>query len=226
MATPEDDHGETKRVFLVDDHPLVREWLTSLINQQGDLIVCGGADDPAEALRQIAGSRPHVAVVDLSLRTGSGLELIKQLTVSYPRLAVVVLSMHDESLYGERALRAGASGYVCKREPPKKVITAIRRVLDGHLHVGERFAELIAKRLVRGRRATPDSPLGHLSDRELEIFELLGQGLGTRQIAESLCVSIKTVQSYCARIKDKLLLKNAAELLHEAIRWYHETHSR
>ena len=226
MTTHEEGSPVAKnRVFLVDDHPLVREWLTSLINQQPDLIVCGEADDPPEALRGIAAARPDVAVVDISLKSGSGLELIKQMKSSHPNVAVVVLSMHDESLYGERALRAGASGYVVKRDTPKKVVAAIRRVLDGQLYVSERFAALMAQRFIKGRQPLSGSPVEQLSDRELEIFDLLGQGTGTRQIAEKLRVSIKTVQAYCARIKDKLHVQNATELLREAIRWQHEKHS-
>jgi len=226
VTTHEDGSPVAKnRVFLVDDHPLVREWLTSLINQQPDLIVCGEADDPPEALRGIAAALPDVAVVDISLKSGSGLELIKQMKSSHPNVAVVVLSMHDESLYAERALRAGASGYVVKRDTPKKVVAAIRRVLDGQLYVSERFAALMAQRFIKGRQPLPGSPVEQLSDRELEIFDLLGQGTGTRQIAEKLRVSIKTVQAYCARIKDKLHVQNATELLREAIRWQHEKHS-
>lgn len=213
------------RVFLVDDHPLVREWLGNLINQQPDLMVCGEADDVPEALRAIAASRPDIAVVDLSLRTGSGLELIKQLKISHSRIAVVVLSMHDESLYAERAMRAGASGYIVKRETPKKVITAIRQVLNGQLYVSERMSARIAERFVKGRPAVSESPVAELSDRELEIFERLGQGHGTRQIADDLGVSIKTVQAYCARIKEKLQLHSAIELLREAIRWQQEKHA-
>ena len=164
-------------------------------------------------------------MVDISLKSGSGLELIKQMKASHPDVAIVVLSMHDESLYAERALRSGASGYVVKRETPKKVIAAIRRVLDGQLYVSERFAALMTARSLKGRAAVAESPVEGLSDRELEIFELLGQGTGTRQIAEMLRVSIKTVQAYCARIKEKLHLHNATELLREAIRWQHEKHS-
>ena len=226
MSALEDASSAPKsRVFLVDDHPLVREWLTSLINQQHDLIVCGEADDPPEALRRIAAARPDAAIVDISLKAGSGLELIKQMKASHPNVAVVVLSMHDESLYAERALRAGASGYVVKRDTPKKVVAAIRRVLDGQLYLSERFAALMAERFVKGRQPISESPVEELSDRELEIFDLLGQGIGTRQIAEKLRVSIKTVQAYCARIKEKLHLQNATELLREAIRWQYEKDS-
>jgi len=224
ISGPKRRSARKSRVFLVDDHPLVREWLTNLIHQQGDLIVCGEADDPLEALNGIAASRPDVAVIDITLKSGSGLELIKQVKSSHPDVAVVVLSMHDESLYAERALRAGASGYVVKRETPRKIIAAIRRVLDGQLYVSEGFASLMAARFIKGGGADSESPVSRLSDRELEIFELLGQGTDTRHIADHLRVSIKTVQAYCERLKKKLNLQNATGLLCEAIRWQYKTH--
>ena len=223
ISGPKRKSARKSRVFLVDDHPLVREWLTNLVHQQGDLIVCGEADDPLEALNGIAASRPDVAVIDITLKSGSGLELIKQMRSTHPDVAVVVLSMHDESLYAERALRAGASGYVVKRETPRKIIAAIRRVLDGQLYVSEGFASLMAARFIKGGGADSESPVARLSDRELEIFELLGQGTDTRQIADHLRVSIKTVQAYCERMKKKLNLRNATELLCEAIRWQYKT---
>lgn len=208
-----------KRVFLVDDHPLVREWLTNLINQQIDLTVCGESETAPQALQAIAVAKPDVAVVDLSLKDSSGIELIKSLRESQPGVAVLVLSMHDESQYAERALRAGARGYVMKRETTRKVIEAIRRILEGRIYVSEKVAESMAGQVAH-RKSSPDrSPVEQLSDRELEVFEMLGQGQGTRQIAESLRVSVKTVQAYCARIKDKLNLNSATELLREAIRW-------
>jgi DNA-binding NarL/FixJ family response regulator len=208
-----------KRVFLVDDHPLVREWLTNLINQQMDLTVCGESETAPQALQAIAAAKPDIAVVDLSLKDSSGIELIKSLKESHPDVAVLVLSMHDESQYAERALRAGAKGYVMKRETTRKVIEAIRRILEGRIYVSEKVAESMAGHVAQ-RKSSPDrSPVEQLSDRELEVFEMLGQGQGTRQIAESLRVSVKTVQAYCARIKEKLTLSSATELLREAIRW-------
>jgi DNA-binding NarL/FixJ family response regulator len=200
-----------RRVFLVDDHPLVREWLVTLINQQPDLTVCGEADDAPHALE----------AVDLSLSSGSGLDLLKDLRIHSPEVAAIVLSMHDESLYAERALRAGARGYVMKRETTKKILAAIRRVLQGDVYISEDVAAAIAEKLVGARARTTDnrSPVATLSDRELEVFRLLGQGRGTPQIAESLGLSLKTVQAYCARIKDKLGLSNATELLREALRY-------
>jgi DNA-binding NarL/FixJ family response regulator len=207
------------KILLVDDHPLVREWLTNLINQQPDMVVCGEAESASHALVVIASAQPDLVVVDLSLKDGSGIDLIKDLKELHPGLLVLVLSMHDESLYAERALRAGARGYVMKREVTKNIITAIRQVLAGQLHVSERMAARIANKYAGAPPVTAESPVTLLSDRELEVFQLLGQGCETKQIAETLHLSMKTVQAYCARIKDKLKLTNATELLREAIRW-------
>lgn len=208
------------KVFLVDDHPLVREWLTNLIHQQADLVVCGEAETPAQALDAIARKKPDVAIVDISLKGGSGIELIKNIRMLRPPIPVIVLSMHEEDLYAERALRAGARGYIMKRETAKKVIMAIRQVLDGNLYLSERVKTLLAERFAEGGTATDNPSVDQLSDRELEVFQLLGQGCETRQIAETLHVSMKTVQAFCARIKEKLKLANATELLREAIRWH------
>jgi DNA-binding NarL/FixJ family response regulator len=205
--------------MLVDDHPLVREWLSNLIHQQSDLIVCGEAETAPTALHAIAVTKPDVAIVDISLKDSSGIELIKSIKASHPRVAVIVLSMHDERLYAERALRAGARGYIMKRETTKKVIAAIRRVLEGRLYVSEKLASIFAEKFVDGHAPPARSPIEQLSDRELEVFQMLGEGQETRQIAESLHVSMKTIQVYCARIKEKLKLANATELLREAIRW-------
>jgi DNA-binding NarL/FixJ family response regulator len=220
-SSPEGKAGKS-RVFLVDDHPLVREWLTNLVNGQPDLTVCGEAEDASRALSAISQAHPQIAVVDLSLKSGSGLELVKDLRLHLPGLGVIVLSMHDESLYAERALRAGARGYVMKRETTKKILAAIRCVLEGGVYVSEGFATTIAEKLVSGAPLKPgaaSSPAALLSDRELEVFGLLGQGRGTPQIAEMLGISIKTVQAYCARIKEKLGLSNATELLRAALRF-------
>jgi DNA-binding NarL/FixJ family response regulator len=207
-----------KRVFLVDDHPLVREWLTNLINQQADLAVCGEAGNASAALSAIAAGQADLAIVDLNLANSSGIELIKNLKELHPEVPVLVLSMHDESLYAERVFRAGARGYVNKRETAQKVVEAIRRVLDGKLYLSDKSAEILAGRTIRGQTANR-SAIELLSDRELEVFDKLGQGIGTRQIAEDFHVSVKTIQEYCARIKDKLNLNNATELLREAVRW-------
>jgi DNA-binding NarL/FixJ family response regulator len=208
------------KIFLVDDHPLVREWLTNLIHQQPDLVVCGEAETAARALDDIAKKKPDVAIVDISLKGGSGIELIKNIRTLRPPIVVIVLSMHDESLYAERALRAGARGYIMKRETARKVVVAIRQVLEGKLYLSERLRALFAEKFVEGDTATATPSVDQLSDRELEVFQLLGQGYETRQIAETLHVSMKTVQAFCARIKEKFNLATATELLREAIRWY------
>lgn len=216
-----------RRVFVVDDHPLVREWLATLINGQPDLLVCGEAGDAPRALAAIAETRPAVAVVDLSLKTGSGLELVKDLKIHAPAVLVVVLSMHEESLYAERALRAGARGYVMKRETTQKILAALRRVLAGGVHVSEGFAAVMAERLATGRPLVPGkatSPAALLSDREMEVFRRLGQGQGTARIAADLHLSLKTVQTYCARIKEKLGLEDATALLREAVRFEESGH--
>jgi DNA-binding NarL/FixJ family response regulator len=206
------------KILLVDDHPLVREWLASLINQQPDLVICGEAGSAPEALGYLNSQALDLAIVDLSLKESSGLELIKTIRSLHPTVAVIVLSMHDEKHYAERAIRAGARGYVMKRETTKKIIAAIQQVRSGKLGISDEVAALFAERFVDNRPRS-GTPVEELSDRELEVFRLLGQGLDTRSVANSLHISIKTVQAYCARIKDKLNLANATELLREAIRW-------
>jgi DNA-binding NarL/FixJ family response regulator len=219
--------GGKKRVFIVDDHALVREWLAALINQQSDLKVCGEAASAAEALTLLGSAKPHVAIVDVSMQGGSGIELIKTIKAIcpvLPEIAVIVLSMHDEILYCERALRAGARGYVMKREATRNVLQAIRCVLKGEMYLSDKMAKIMAEKYVEGKSPATVSPVELLSDRELEVFQFLGRGLGTRQIAEELHVAFKTVQSLNARIKQKLKLTNANELVREAVRW-HESQS-
>jgi DNA-binding NarL/FixJ family response regulator len=221
------DPDKRKRtVFIVDDHPLVREWLTNLINQQPDLAVCGESESAPQAFAAIGARRPDVAIVDISLKDSSGIELIKNLKESHPAVAVLVLSMHEESHYAGRALRAGAKGYVMKRETTRKVIEAIRRILEGKVYVSESLAGILAAHFVDEKKGEDRSPIEQLSDRELEVFDMLGRGLGTRQIAETLGISLKTVQAYCARMKEKLNLGSGTELLREAIRWNDSRHPR
>jgi DNA-binding NarL/FixJ family response regulator len=210
---------QKSRVFVVDDHPLVREWLSNHVNQQPDLAVCGEADDPESAIAGIETNHPDVAIIDLSLKKGSGLDLIKTLRQSFPRLRVLVLSMHDESTYAERALRAGAHGYLTKGESTQKIIPALREVLQGKYYMSQKLTETMAARFVRGRPPVSDKRIDLLSDRELEVFGLMGSGVETRGIAETLHVSVKTVQAYYARIKEKLNLATGREMLREAIRW-------
>jgi DNA-binding NarL/FixJ family response regulator len=208
------------KILLVDDHPMVREWLATLINQQADLEVCGEADSAPKALQLAGEVKPDVAIVDISMEGGSGIELIKNIKASHPEVLVIVLSMHDERLYAERALRAGARGYIMKREATKGVLQAIRCVLGGKLYLSDKMAMLMAEKFVDGRLKTEGSVIEKLSDRELEVFQLLGRGWSTRQIADELHVSFKTVQAFCARIKEKLNLASATELLREAVRWH------
>ena len=215
-----------KKIFLVDDHPLVREWLTNLINQQSDLLVCGESESAPAALSAIGAAQPDLAIVDISLKSSSGVELIKNLKELHPGVPVLVLSMHDESLYAERVLRAGARGYINKRETAQKVVEAIHRVLKGKLYVSEQITEAMTIRALTGKPTASQSPVELLSDRELEVFEKLGQGIGTRQIAEDFGVNIKTIQAYCARIKEKLNLSSANKLLREAILWNETKRSR
>jgi DNA-binding NarL/FixJ family response regulator len=220
--TPDAD-AHKKRIFIVDDHTLVREWLSTLINQQSDLKVCGEASSSAEALKLIGSAKPHIAIVDVSMEGGSGIELIKNIKAIcpvLPEVAIIVLSMHDEQLYGERALRAGARGFVMKREATKNVLKAIRCVLNGEMYLSHKMAKIMAEKFVEGSHQPGSSPVELLSDRELEVFQLLGRGLGTRQIAEELRLGFKTVQSFNARIKEKLKLASGTELLRAAMRWH------
>ena len=204
-------------ILIVDDHPLVREWLSNLIRQQPDLEVGNETGSAPEALQLIGTSKPDIAIVDISLASGSGIELIKSIKASHPRVAVLVLSMHDELLYAERALRAGAGGYIMKSEATQKVIEAIRGVLAGEIYVSPKVASLMAQKFIGGKSG---NTIEQLSDRELEVFQLLGRGYSTRQISEHLHIGFKTVQGYTARIKEKLNLANINELMREAIRWH------
>jgi DNA-binding NarL/FixJ family response regulator len=207
------------RIFIIDDHPLVREGLTNLINRHNDLIVCGEAEDSAEAIAGIARTQPDVALIDISLKNESGLELVKNLQSQFPEVALIVLSMHDEALYAERALRAGARGYVMKRETTKSVLGAIHRVLEGSVYISERVVNGMARRFVLSEKELASSPVDDLSDRELEIFRLLGQGRSTSQIADDLHLSLKTVQAYCGRAKEKFGVNSFGELIRLAVRW-------
>jgi DNA-binding NarL/FixJ family response regulator len=218
--------AQKNKVLLVDDHPLVREWLANLINEQSDLCVCGEASNAPQAFQKIGGERPDIVIVDISLEGGSGIELIKNIKAAHPEVAMIVLSMHDESLYAERALRAGARGYIMKREATKKVLKAIRAVLGGKLYISDKIADTMAEKFVDGRPMPAASPVEQLSDRELEVFQLLGRGFSTRQIADHMRVGFKTVQTYSARLKEKLQLDNATQLLHEAIRWHESSQTK
>lgn len=211
--------GNKTRILIVDDHPIVRQGLAELVNHEDDLEVCGQAEDSYEALRAIRELNPNLVVVDISLKETSGLELIKDIHSQQPDLLVLALSMHDETLYAERALRAGAMGYIMKQEATENVIAAIRKILGGEIYVSDRMASRMVRKLVAGQSEPTASPVDCLSDRELEVFHLIGKGHGTRQISERLHLSVKTIETYRAHIKDKLNLADAAELLQYAIRW-------
>jgi DNA-binding NarL/FixJ family response regulator len=206
-------------VFIVDDHPLVRDWLTRLINDETDLEVCGFADNADEAAQSIARLHPGISIIDIGLRGKSGLELIRTLTDQDPDQNILVLSMHDESVYAHRAFRAGARGYVNKRQTANEVVIALRRILAGGIYINDAFTETLTMGLNARRNAGPADAMTLLSDRELEVFRLMASGRINSEIAVDLSVSLKTVQSYCARIKEKLNLRNATELLQAATRW-------
>lgn len=207
------------RVLVVDDHPIVRQGLAMLIDREPDLVVCGEAQEVHSAMQAIAALRPDIVIVDISLGGPDGLELLKQARAAVPDLPILILSMHDESIYAERALRAGASGYMMKQEATDLVLTAIRRILAGQVYVPDRVASRILGQYVRGSAPGLRSPLTTLSDRELEVFRLIGAGRSTREIADALHLSVKTVESYQAHIKEKLSLRNARELQHHAVEW-------
>ena len=207
------------RVFLVDDHPIVRQGLTLLINQEPDLIVCGEAEAAWSVPSALATLNPDILIVDLSLNGPDGIDLLKSIRATDVELPILVLSMHDESVYAERALRAGANGYIMKQEATERVLVAIRRILHHEYYVSDRIANTMLQQLVSKPVHARESLIAALSDRELEVFRLIGDGHGTREIAEQLHLSVKTVESYQAHIKDKLSLPSARALMQRAIEW-------
>jgi DNA-binding NarL/FixJ family response regulator len=210
---------DAARVLIVDDHPLLRKGVGQLINQESDMTVVGEAEDAFKAITAIETTKPDVALIDITLGGASGIELLKNVKARFPKLKMLVLSMHDESVYAHRALRAGASGYIMKQEGSEKVLVALRKVLHGEVYLSDRLGNRMLHTLVNGRATSTTSPVEALSDRELEVFSLIGQGHGTRLIAEKLHLSIKTIESHRAHIKEKLNLQTAAELVHHAIQW-------
>lgn len=207
------------RILIVDDHPIVREGLAQHINRQADLAVCAEAGTASEALQAIAKSQPDLAIVDLSLEGRSGLELIRDARDRYPKLLVLVLSIHDEPAYARRALQLGARGYIAKHEATENVIRAIHQVLAGEIYLAEGLASKLLRTVVGGYPDAEGGIVETLSDRELEVFELIGKALATRQIAEKLHVSVKTIEAHRASIKEKLQLENATALAHAAFQW-------
>ncbi len=211
-----------KRVLIIDDHPVFRAGLAALVNLEADLTVCGEAGDAAHAMTAIEHSRPDLALMDMSLPDKSGLELLKDVRVMHPDLPVLIISMHDETLYAERVLRAGGRGYIMKQAGPDKVIQAIRKVLGGTVSVSDRISALILDTLSNNRGKAAVASTAKLTDREFEVLRLIGQGKEPHDIAQHLHLSIKTVDTHRGHIKTKLGLKNGTELIHYATRWVGE----
>jgi len=209
-----------KAVFVVDDHAVVRQGLMTLINQETDMFVCGEAEDGPSALRKLYKTRPDLAVVDISLTSMSGLDLIKSMKKTFPSMPILVFSMHEETTFAQRALRAGASGYMMKSEPSGALIQALRRLLTGKVYLSEKMTEQMLHHVVRGKDEADDL-VKSLSDREFDVFQLIGRGLGTRHIAQRLNLSVKTIDSVRESIKHKLGLKSASELVPYAIEYVH-----
>ena len=220
-VTPKASETQTAKakVLLVDDHPIVRQGLGQLINEEPDLSIVGEAEDFQQALAAIDTANPDVAIVDISLKDRSGIELIKEIRAKRPELPILVLSMHDESLHAERVLRAGAKGYIMKQEATEQVMNAIRRVLRGEVYLSERMSSRMVNRLVAGPQNVGGSPIERLSGREFEVFQMIGQGVGPSEIAERLGLSVKTVETHRERIKEKLNLASGIELIRYAMQY-------
>ena len=207
------------RILLVDDHPLVRERMAEIINQEPDLMVCGEAQDRAGALAAMAAHRPELAIIDLALKDSDGLELIKDIRLHWPNVLMLVVSMYEESLYAERVIRAGARGYVTKQEATRDILSAIRRVLSGRVYLNENVSARIIDRLADRSVPGAATPAEMLADRELQVFELLGRGLAVKEIARRLRIATKTVDTYRRRIREKRNLQTSSQLLQHAISW-------
>ncbi len=207
------------KVLVVDDHPIVRQGLTQLINQESDFVVCGDAGDIPQALSAIEECKPDIIIVDISLGHTSGIRLIEDLSHNYPELSILALSMHDESIYAERCLKAGAKGYIMKQEPPEKVVSALRKILEGDIYISDKLGTKLLNKFVTKRADSSGSPVELLSNRELEVFQLVGQGLKTRKIAEELNLSVKTVETYIDHIKKKMSFDDSRDLFLHAVQW-------
>jgi DNA-binding NarL/FixJ family response regulator len=223
MTQPRQPRSESQtgkaRILLVDDHAVVRFGIAQLINRQNDMEVCGEEEDASRALTAITTVKPNLVIADISLKDSSGLELMRNIKAQYPGLPVLVVSVHDESVYAEIAFRAGALGYLMKQEALEKILTAIRRVLSGAIYVSDALAAKMLQQQVRGQTQVSESPVKSLSDRELEVFQMIGQWKKTREIADELHLSVKTIEYYREQIKRKLNLKNSAELTQHATAW-------
>ena len=225
-ANPEKETASGKKtVFIVDDHPLLRQGLALLINRESDLAVCGEAEDAQAAMLAISRCQPDILIVDISLNGPDGLDLLKSIRNSHPDLPVLMLSMHDEATYAERALRAHANGYIMKQEATEKVLVAVRRILNGEVYLSDWLANKMLQQYIGGASVSLQSRLSALSDRELEVFRSIGEGRSTRQIADELHLSVKTVETYQAHLKEKLALRSGRELIQHAIQWKISEHA-
>ena len=224
--TPRASATHKSKVFLVEDHPVTRDGLAQLINYQEDLCMCGSAGTAAKALSGIETSQPDLVIMDVSLPDGHGIELVKDLKARYPELRILMLSMHDEALYAERALRAGAGGYIMKQESTNTVLAAARQILRGKTYLSPKLQQRVLQRFAAGIPPTLTSEIERLTDRELEIFELIGRGRGTREIAQHLRLSVSTVETHRAHLKEKLELESATELIRRAVEWVSSSEKR
>ena len=204
-------------MVIVDDHPIVRKGIQLLLEQESDLEVCGEAESAGEALEQIRALQPDAAIVDISLKGTDGIELTKSIRAEFARLPILIMSMHDESIYAERVLRSGANGYIMKQEVADNVVNALRTVLKGDIYVSDEMRQTLLGRISGRSEPVHTSPIDRLSDRELEVFRLIGRGFGTRQIAKDLHLSVKTIETYRAHIKEKLGIDSATELVRQAV---------
>ena len=210
---------EKRKVLIIDDHPIVRDGLKQCLNQEDDLVVCGLLEDEHAALQTISETRPDLVIVDLSLKDSSGINLLKDIMAKFPDQCCLVLSMHDETIYAERSLQAGARGYVMKQESADILLQAIRKVLQGGIYLSGQMSDVVINRMAGSGKGKGKTGIDALSNRELEVFELIGNGVATRKISEKLNISVKTVETHRARIKDKLSIQNSTELVHYAVNW-------
>ena len=209
----------TTRIYIVDDHPLVRQGLSQIVASEADMEICGEAEDSPAAIRGVGEANPDAIIVDISLKGANGLELIKNLKSIHEDIPILVFSMHDETIYAQRALRAGAKAYVMKKESPSKVVDAIRKIIQGEIYVSPSVADQVLHQIVNGPGNVSTSPVDRLTDRELEVVQLIGRGLSSREVAESLHLSVKTIESHRAHVKEKLGLRNATELVQFSVQW-------
>ena len=209
----------TTRIYIVDDHPLVRHGLSQIVANEADMEICGEAEDSPAAIRGVGEANPDAIIVDISLKGANGLELIKNLKSIHEDIPILVFSMHDETIYAQRALRAGAKAYVMKKESPSKVVDAIRKIIQGEIYVSPSVADQVLHQIVNGPGNVSTSPVDRLTDRELEVVQLIGRGLSSREVAESLHLSVKTIESHRAHVKEKLSLRNATELVQFSVQW-------